>query len=83
MLGLLLQRDARRCGITEMRSDSQTFVRDVRRALCAGFTALRVEADEAGDREVFNVLAAEKPCKSILATLCTRPAVVDRPCSSV
>ena len=78
VLGLLLQRIARRCGVPEMSSIGPTFVRDVRRALCAGFTALRVDADEAGDREVFNLLAAEAPCKSILAKLCTRPAVVDR-----
>ena len=77
-LGVLIQHVARRCGVAEMDGGSVTFVRDVRRALCAVFTALRVEADEVGDREVFNLLASEAQRKAILTKLCTRPAAIER-----
>ena len=54
VLGLLLARVAQRAGVSSMDSKVPTFVRDVRRALCAAFAAMRAQADASGNRDVYN-----------------------------
>ena len=58
-----------------MDSKASTFVRDVRRALCAAFAAMRAQADASGNRDVYHDLVTEMACRSLLQTLVTRPAL--------
>ena len=75
VLGLLLARVARRAGVSAMDSKVPTFVRDVRRALCAAFAAMRAQADASGHRDVHHDLVTEASCRALLETLVTRPAL--------
>ena len=75
VLGLLLARVAQRAGFSSMDSKVPTFVRDVRRALCAAFAAMRAQADASGNRDVYHDLVREDSCRSLLRTLVTRPVL--------
>ena len=50
-------------------------MRDVRRALCAAFAAMRAQADASGNRDVYHDLATEASCRTLLRTLVTRPVL--------
>ena len=73
--GLLLARVAQRAGVSSMDSKVPTFVRDVRRALCAAFASMRAQADASGNRDVYHDLVTEDSCRSLLRTLVTRPVL--------
>lgn len=75
VLDLLLGRVAQRAGVSAMDSKCSTFVRDVRRALCAAFAAMRAQADASGHRDVYHDLATQASCRSLLQVLVTRPAL--------
>ena len=75
VLGLLLGRVAQRAGVSAMDAKGSTFVRDVRRALCAAFAAMRAQADASGHRDVYHDLATQASCRSLLQVLVTRPAL--------
>ena len=75
VLGLLLGRVAQRAGVSAMDAKCSTFVRDVRRALCAAFAAMRAQADASGHRDVYHDLATQASCRSLLQVLVTRPAL--------
>ena len=75
VLGLLLARVAERACVSAMDSKGPTFVRDVRRALCAGFASMRAQPDASGHRDVYHDLVTESSCRALLRTLVTRPVL--------
>ena len=77
--GLLVSRVARHAGVAAMDSEAPSFVSDVRGALACAFAALRAEADQSGEREVFAYLSLRSACERVLSLLVSRPIVSSVP----